>query len=300
MAICETGSVAADDLRSDRKVVPSNMATQMASQVNSPSASGQWTAEREHKSDRVWLQFLRSGQDGIWVPLPSGITSGQDIRFELRRDAGIFSFNGSFDGSDRNPRGGGFFTFRPDPEYRSEMSSLGYPGMSAGQSLELAMRDVTLGFVRELGKLGYLDLGIDTLLELRAHDVSPEFLRQLAVLGYRNLPASRLVEFRMYDVSPALIRELAALHYHGLSAGRLVEFRIQDVTPKFIRELATLGYRDLPAEKLLEMRVQGVDDEFIRQLNRQGRGKLSPEDLIQMAIARSAGAASQRGSLGRR
>src|SRR5436305_4652340 len=70
---------------------------------------GKWTAERERNSEKIWLQFQRSGQDGVWIPLPAGqpasIAAGREVRFELHRAAGTFSFTGTFDGSGPGAKG---------------------------------------------------------------------------------------------------------------------------------------------------------------------------------------------------
>jgi hypothetical protein len=247
-----------------------------------------WNAERDKRGEKVWVEFRLRGLDSIWVPLPAGqpgaIVPGQATRFELNRDAGTFSFAGTFDGNGPGARGRGTFTFGPSPRYLAEMKALSYDLGSPDKLLEAALRDVSVTYVRAMQDLGYRNLGLDTLIELRARDVTPELIRELRALGYRDLSTRLLLEFRMYDVAPSFIRELASLHYTGLPAGRLVEFRIQDITPSFIRDLAALGYHDLPAAKLVEMKVQGVDIAFIRKQERRGYRTLSPDELIHLRM----------------
>jgi hypothetical protein len=280
--------------------------TAMADQnsaAESRTAGGKWIAERESSArtrPRVWVHLLgfdANGRaktaidDGGWVPLadgePAGMAKGREVRFEVHRDAGVLSFAGTFDGSGPGAKGRGSFVFTGDPRYALEMERLGPRAGSGQDQLQLAWRDVSLEYVRDLQALGYGELTRDQLLELRARGVTADSIRELAALGYRDLPASRLVELSMYDVTPAFIGELAALGYEGLSAQELVDCRIQNVTSRFIRELGELGYRGLPARTLIELRIQGVDAEFVRELQHRGHGGLSPSELIDARLTGS-------------
>jgi len=284
-----------------------------ASTINNTSdparrrTSGEWIGERESSArtrPRVWVHLLGlaakspAKDDGGWAPLPdgepAGMAKGQEVRFELRRDAGVLSFAGEFNGSGPGAKGRGSFVFTGDPRYVLEMERLGYRVDSGQELLELAWRDVSPDFVRDLQALGYRDLTRDQLLDLRARGLTADKIRELDALGYRGLPAARLVEFGMFDVTPAFINELAALGYQGLSAQELVDCRIQGVGAQFIRDLDGLGYRGLPAAKLIELRIQGIDAAFIRDLQGRGYRDLSPNELIEVRTTGSLSPARAR------
>lgn len=247
--------------------------------------SGSWTLERQEDGD-LHLGMKTSWRGGrshnsfhIEPGDLAGLTTGSDVRFVLRRDAGAFHFAGRFDGRD----GGGTFTFEPDPGYARELAALGWTG-AEGRQMELATHDLSLAFAREIRDLGYGAEPLDRLVEFRIHGVSPELVRGLAEAGYRQLPAERLVEFRIHGVSPELVRELTAAGYGGLSPDRLVEFRIHGVTPEFVRELAAAGYPGLDAERLVEMRIHGVTPQYVQGLAKAGQRGLDAERLVEMRI----------------
>lgn len=96
---------------------------------------GQWTAQL--KAGRVYLQLRSDTANGSWgsgswgQTIPADQLAGlpwQDdhltfdkIQFQLPREAGTIAFEGSF----RDGRGAGFFTFAPRAAFSSEMKALG-------------------------------------------------------------------------------------------------------------------------------------------------------------------------------
>jgi beta-lactamase regulating signal transducer with metallopeptidase domain len=277
------------------------------------SGRGMWTAERKD-GDRVWLQMSMRSAKNQWSSSTTfraselqGLGAGPDVRFQLRRDAGTFNFEGRFKGE----LGTGFFDFQPNPQYASQMRSLGYE-VREKQLLEMALHDVSLAFAREMkglgyGKsidelvefrifgvssdfihemesLGYRDLSGDKLVECRVHAVSPEYIRSMAQAGFRNLSLDDLVDFRVHGVSLEFMREMADLGYRDLPADGLVDFRIHGVSREYIQELAEAGYRNLPADTLTEFRIHGVNTEFIRDAAKRGYKNLTPDDLVELKI----------------
>ncbi|MFY9821211.1 MAG: M56 family metallopeptidase [Thermoanaerobaculia bacterium] len=250
------------------------------------SRQGTWSAER--KGDKVDLEMSMSwggghhrwsnGETYAAKDLP-GLTAGPDVRFELRRDAGTFRFEGKFKGD----QGTGFFTFAGNPGYIRDMAALGYK-MTEDRLLEMATHDVSLAFVREIHDLGYKDAALDKLVEFRIHGVSPQFIRELKALGYGDLPADDLVQFRIHGVSPDLVRALAADGYKSVPADKLVQFRIHGVSPEFLHALAADGYRGLPADDLVQFRIHGVSPQYLKELAAAGYRSLPADQLVQFRI----------------
>ena len=248
---------------------------------------GQWTAERMEDGDiHLQISYKHGEKEGRSTHGTNyeaselvGLTTGNDVRFELRRAAGTFHFEGRYDGE----TGQGTFSFQPNPSYAPEMARLGYR-VKEGDFFKLALFDVTPAFAAELKSLGYGDAGLDTLVEFRIFGVTPEFIRELAAAGHRDLPAEKLVELRIHGATPELAREMAELGYGDLSLDRLVEFRIHGVTPEFVREIAGAGHEGVSAEDLVSMRIHGVDADFIRKAEARAGRKMEIGDIIDKKI----------------
>jgi beta-lactamase regulating signal transducer with metallopeptidase domain len=300
---------------------PAAPASETAEPRSAPrnGARGQWLAER--KEDGVHLEMTYRSPNGRGRSQHGrtygagelvGLGPGPEVRFELRRDAGTFHFEGRFDGSGPGALGQGTFTFEGDPSYVREMAGLGYR-VDEDDLFRLALFDVSTRFIAELRQLGYDDLSLDRLFEFRIHGVSPEYIRAMADVGYRSVPAEKLVEFRIHGVNPEEVRELAKVGLRDLTAERLVEFRIHGVrpdlvramaeagyedltaeklvelkihgaTPEFAREVAELGYRDVPLDRLVEFRIHGVTPEFIREIAETGHEGVPADDLVSLRI----------------
>jgi hypothetical protein len=213
-----------------------------------------------------------------------GLTADQmgaaasSVTFTLERDAGRFSFDGTF----RRGEGAGHFTFTGRPEFVTAMRGLGY-ALDDEKLYSMAVLDVSREFVRQLDALGYARLALDDLLSLRIHGATPDFIRQLQSLGYRRLSAEDLVSLRIHGASPEFVRQLRELGYESVSAEELVSMRIHGVSPEFVKELKSLGYDHVAPEDLVSMRIHGVSPEFVRRVQ-TNRGEVSIERLVEMRI----------------
>ncbi len=247
--------------------------------------SGSWTLERQDDGDLQLSLKMRwkGGSSHSSFPVEAGqltgLATGSDVRFALRRDAGSFQMQGRFDGKD----GGGTFSFEPDAGYAREMAALGWP-VPGGRALELALHDVSLGFARELKALGYGAEPLDRLIEFAIHDVSAAYIRALAEAGLRDVPAERLIEMSIHDVQPELVKQLAAAGYTALPPERLVELQIHDVSPEYVRALGEAGHTGIPLDRLVEMRIHDVTPEYVRALAETGHADIPVERLVELRI----------------
>jgi beta-lactamase regulating signal transducer with metallopeptidase domain len=286
--------------------------------LSSVSANhGTWRAERKRDGVQLEMEIHEKTATGHHDMEESnrfpekeliGFGSSPQTRFELRRAAGTFHYEGRFDGT----KGSGTFTFEGNPGYVREMASLGYE-VKSESLLQLALFDISPSFVHELSSLGYAKVPLERLIDFRIHGVSADFIRGLNDAGYRDVAPERLVDFRIHGVKPELIRALkelglrdlnaedlinlqihgaspeyvramAAVGYSGLTAEDLVNFRIHGVTPDYVRDLAATGYRNVKADDLVSFRIHGVTAAFIRDQEKKGRKNLSPEELIDLKI----------------
>ncbi|HEY2737885.1 MAG TPA: M56 family metallopeptidase, partial [Thermoanaerobaculia bacterium] len=206
------------------------------------ATQGTWTAERKQNGVQLEMEMHSDGPHGHHDMQESnlyqekdliGLTAGPAVRFEIRRAAGTFHFEGRFEGA----KGSGMFNFKGNPAYVSEMASLGYD-VKNENLMQLALFDVSPAFVRELGNLGYSKVPLERLVQFRIHEVNPDFIRGLNDVGYRNVPAERLVQFRIHGVKPELIRSLKELGMGSPDPEDLIKLQIHGATPDFIRAMA--------------------------------------------------------------
>jgi hypothetical protein len=294
------------------------------SSAASGEVHGTWTAKIEKKRpDRLYLS-LKSGRNhkfgstferSIFAGLSSSTIEARTrvpVQFELRREAGTVTFEGSF----REGQGSGDFRFVANAEYLKTLRSLGVRFESGEREsdhdlLHLALFDVSPEFIRSMQALGYNE-SIDKYIAFRIFDVDPEYVREMAAAGFDRLSGDKLVETRIhgatpeyiremraagedlslqqyiqsriFQVSPAFAEEMSRLGYPDLERGTLVQFRIHGVDAEFVRELRELGYSRVPAGKLVAMRIHGVTPAFIRRAAKASPGRVSIDDLIQMRI----------------
>lgn len=295
-----------------------------AAPVRSGEVAGAWTATiEEHRPGRIAfsMQSGRNNHQGSQFDLSdfTGLTSAQvhssarvPVQFDLSREAGTISYDGTF----RNGRGAGDFTFSPNRDFPKLLRSVGVEfdakrGEEDRELFNLAIFDVTTDFIRSMQAIGY-KVPLQKYVEFRIFNVNPAYEREMAAVGFPRLTAAKLVETRIHGATPDYIREMRAAGenltldqyiesrifqvtpefaaemgragYADLRRDVLVQFRIHGVTTEFIRELRQMGYTRIPAQKLVEMRIHGVTPEFIQRVEAAGYHKVPIDKLVQMRI----------------
>lgn len=290
---------------------------------------GAWTAAtREKNPARLHFNITRGDWNNMGMTMDiadfTGLTPAivnaatmTPVRFELRREAGNASFEGTF----RNGKGAGQMEFVPDRGYIGKVEALGVDftldRKHRKQSEEewlfsLALHDVSTAFIRSMQNEGFR-VSLEKYLNMRIFDITPEYIREMRSLGFKDLDADDIVNSRIHRVTPQYVRDMraagwdlslrqlqnGAIHgatpefakemkkagYPELDYNDLVNFRIHRVTPEFIRELRELGYDKIPADKLVAMRIHRVTPEFIRELKAAGYSRVPVQKLISMRIA---------------
>jgi hypothetical protein len=280
---------------------------------------GTWTAMHNDDPSHVQLNLDRTHNHfgsnfaiSAFSGLPADVIASQgDVRFELRRDAGVIAFDGSFLHGD----GAGHFVFTPSPNYVSALKSMGVRSdeeLDDDRLLSLTLHDVSVDFIRamrgagydepldhyismrifkvtpelvtELRSLGYDRLSFDDLIASRIHKVTPDYIRAMRTAGYPNLTMDDLVATRIHKATPEFLQQMAALGYSRLSFDDLIAFRIHGVSPEFVGALHDLGYNNISAEELVAMRIHRVTPEYIREIEKAGYEHVPVEKLIEMKI----------------
>jgi beta-lactamase regulating signal transducer with metallopeptidase domain len=112
---------------------------------------GRWTME-PRRDGRIQLRMKRgsNSQFGSSMELEAlqGLAEGQNRTFQLTRDAGTFFFEGNVERAADSYSGSGRWYFQASASYIQTLTQLDYDAPSAEKSLELAIHDVTLDFIR--------------------------------------------------------------------------------------------------------------------------------------------------------
>jgi hypothetical protein len=222
---------------------------------------------RSAGGERVQLTLMGTKSDGgqtlssfaIALGELQGLTAAQlggsaePVRFQWRRPAGTYEFQGRF----RGGRGEGKVVFSPDEGFAGELARRGVGRPTPEQALSLAEAGVDLAFVDRMSRGAPQRPTVAELVGLRSHGVTPEYVRELAGLGYPSATMAELVAMRRQGITAEYVRELAALGYRGVPAGDLVRLRRQGVTPEFVRRSNTGAPRRRTVEELIQLRRRG-------------------------------------------
>jgi hypothetical protein len=281
--------------------------------------AGSWTIAHSEESGKVSFGLIyhnkhdNSNHQSDWpVSDFKGVdfskTGKQDVKFLIARDAGKFDCEGFLD----NGEGAGVFHFDANPQYPSQMSSLGFTGIDDEKQFAMAIFDVSISFAKEMKSRNLKGLDADKLIAFRIFNVTQNFVDDLRKAGIAATDADKLVAFRIHGVSPEMVAylhksgylpdedTLVAMRIHGVSPEymqqlktdgydhidlqKLIAFRIHGVSPDFIEKLATLGYQHPEPDQLVAMRIHGVSPEFISGLQSRGMKNLTVDQLVNLRI----------------
>ena len=257
---------------------------------------GAWAVSSDgEKPGFIQLNMMRRNSNWgrtIDVASLSGLTAAQinaatttPVSFELRRDAGVIRFEGSF----RNGDGAGQFDFTPNRAYLDTLRSMSVDPKTDRDDDEesslfrLAMHDVSAAFIREMQSLGYRG-PIETYIRFRIHGVTPALVRDFASLGFRDLSSEDLVRSQIHGATPDYVRNMRAAGFTGLSMEQLVRSRIHDATPEFIAAMRQRGYGDLSMDDYVRFRIHDVTPQYVDALRDLGYTKVEAGDLVRMRI----------------
>jgi hypothetical protein len=261
--------------------------------------AGTWTAEpvvaRRAESSRepgIHLQLRTQSErgwsnNGFTVPLaaftnlPPDRASVPDARFELRRDAGTFRFEGQF----RGGQGLGEFRFEADAGYRQMLAGKGETRLDGRRLLSLALMDVSRAFIAETEQ-AFPGIGFDDIVAFRIHGVTPEFRAELARRGFTNLSPDDLVKARIHRVTPEYVDQMRAAGYASADIDGLVRLRIHGVSEEYMQAMAAAGYRNLTPDDLAQASIHRVQPDFVRALQQAGYSNVPLDDLVKMRIHR--------------
>ena len=261
----------------------------------SGTVAGGWTAVAQD-GDRERFQFsmnldhdgnvgrgyARTDFSGLTLEQVNA-TASTPVAFELRREPGTVGYEGSF----KNGRGAGDFSFAPDLDFPKRLAAVGVAwetkhGDEAQLLFQLATNDMTIDFIRSMQAIGYRE-DLQTYIQFRIFRVDPAYVRAMDDVGFKHLSAQKLVETKIHGATPEYIRDMRA-HGEDLSLDDCIQSRIFQVTPEFADDMRQLGYANLSHDTLVAFRIHGVTGDFIRELKQLGYANVSADDLVAMRI----------------
>src|SRR5262245_37669334 len=289
------------------------------------SAANQWLIEMRTGENKVQLTMRWTRQNdkggfgssnwGFGVPFEQlvGLTreqvmsSGSHVEFQMKRDAGTFSFDGWF----KEGNGSGHFTFNPNASFAGDLDRQGFGKPNDEQLFSLAMSDIGFTFINELKAqgydtpsldqlvkmgehgvrleyvqglkaLGYSVKSTDLLVKMKDHGVNLNFIQEMTALGYANLTPEELIRTRDHGVNAAYINEFIAAGYSRSSLDGWITLRDHGVNTNFIQGLKALGYERLPLDELRSMKDHGVNPSFIQELKDAGYDRVPVDQLIRL------------------
>ena len=242
----------------------------LAAADEASSSKGTWSVNNWIPGDEVHLTLAYRKATTRWqwgndqqIDELHGLTRNQlraahaDVDFTLKRDAGTFTFEGSF----TLGIGRGSFRFEPDPTYASKLSALGYGPVDddAASLMFMAVRDISLEYAAEVNNSGLKDVTLKDLTRLQDHGVELDFIRQLTVAGYTDLTTDDVVRFRDHGIDGDFLRALKATGRTDLKPDAIVKLHDHGIRPDYVARINSAGYGDLSVEQIIKLHDHGVD-----------------------------------------
>jgi hypothetical protein len=269
-----------------------------AAQPAPTDVHGTWTAEIH--TGKVYLQVrtapppdaTRSGNwNGDWnmgqslavEDLPGLVNSDQftmaAVKFDLRREAGALAFEGSF----RDGRGAGLFTFAPRDAYLTEMRGLGSgDDLPLWRRFQLALHDVGPKYIRDLRSEGYDKLTLDQIQRARTHGVTIDYIKDLKGHGFKVATLEELVRARDHGVTVEYVKALESQGFKNVRVEDLVRTKDHGVSAEFVADMKEIGLKDLTLPQLVRLRDHGITPGFVNHARARGYKTTDPDELVRL------------------
>lgn len=210
------------------------LAVLLASVAAAAALPGEFELSRDGNAWRLQLTRADTVVDGRRVirlaateleGFDPALPNGSAARFRLKRDAGLFEFNGTL----ANGGATGRFDFTPDPAFSTRMRAAGLrnwwePGVAFDYAAtgKLPTPALQRPPPQSPPPAARLDERLGTL---RVHGVTSEYLRLLRQAGYDSLSDNQLIELRSRGVNTLDLQELQMRGHRNLSVDEIVKLK---------------------------------------------------------------------------
>ncbi len=184
-----------------------------------------------------WGRSVRASDIGL-DPATIHSATAKLVKFEMRREPGTISFEGTFKLGD----GAGQLYFTPNPNFAAAIRGLGIEDdLLADRTedeklLSLALVDVTVAYARSMKSM-FPEITFRELRRARGVDLTAEYVTQMRAVGVNFTTAREAARLKSLNVTPKYVNELAAAGYKNLSFDQLRRFATHGITPEFIRRM---------------------------------------------------------------
>lgn len=257
---------------------------------------GEWTAETYDKDpDKIQINMRYTTEKGGRSSNGSsyrfsdlqGLDRGQalaansTVNFQISREAGTIQFEGTF----RDGRGVGFFTFTPNTAFIQTLQGRGFTDITTSRLMSAVNVDLTLAFVDDFLSIGFpAPLRLKDAIKAKIFNVNSAFVSELRSTGFDNLSLKDLVKARIFKVDSAFAAQVRGMGFENLTMRDLTKLQIHKVTPAYIGELRTEGLTNLTIRDVTKMKIHKVDGNFIREIKAEGYNPTTVKDLVKLKI----------------
>jgi hypothetical protein len=260
---------------------------------------GTWTAELH--TGKAFLQLRtdpppdqNQGRSGDWnggwsmgqslsvdelggLPPNDDQFSVSNVKFDLRREAGTLAFEGSF----RDGRGAGLFTFTPRTEFAAEMRRLGYTeDVPLWQRYQFAVQDVGPRYITALKAEGYDTLTLEQVRRARNHGVTIDYIRAMKAEGYRAATLEEFVRTHDHGVTVAYVQDMRKAGFKDASIEDLVRAKDHGVNAQFVKDMRSLGPTVSALDGFVRLKDHGVTPAYVRDIAAQGFKNVTIEEAV--------------------
>jgi len=166
--------------------------------------------------------------------------------------------------------------------YIDGLKRMNFDKPSLEELIELAVHDVSIGYIQKMGRDLFNDLTIKQVVEASIHDVDPDYIQEIKSMGYTDLSFKEIIEFAIHDIDVDFVQELKSSGLN-LTKKEIVEAAIHDVDADYIKEIRALGYTDISFKEMIEYAIHDIDADYIGELKSSGLN-LSRKDIVEAAI----------------
>ncbi len=254
---------------------------------------------------RNWTWTMR---ECFFVNEIQGFSMGEDVSMQIKRDAGTLSFQGEMS----KYSGAGTFEFRPDANFKKQLSEMGFGQPSDNEILVLFLNKTNVQFAEKLADNYDVDV-LDELVVLSENGVDEEALQKYETLlknnGIESVDVSDLIEISnqgfdeevieqminqkttkaitttsVSDDKGGLFEALQKYGYYNFTADDVVELSIHNFESDELERFKKLGYLNLKIDDLADFAIHGVTSDYAKKMIEADLGMPSAKTLVEMKI----------------